>query len=123
MVMIGLARQAMLVPLEPLPEIMLLHEAAPNQQIEGPVNGRLPDALTPSLQVPLDLIHRKMGVRTEYGLRHHLPLLCDGEPLIPQVAVEKAHKGVNGGKRGWGFHHSSSSIQASRRAGSPAASR
>ena len=53
-----MAREAVLVAFEPFAEITLFHEPAANEQVEGPINGRLADPLATVTQRTLEIVHR-----------------------------------------------------------------
>ena len=122
---VGLAREAVLIALEALSEVVLLHQPALHQEIQGAVDGGLPDSFARLAEAPLDVVHREVLVGAEDGVGHRLPLRGDGEPLLAQVAPEEANEGVKGG--GVGGHGPGSRVhwsrRAWRRAGSPATER
>jgi len=82
-------REAVLIPLEALPEVVLLDEAAADQQVQSPIDGRLPDPLTPRTKILLDVIHREVLVRGEHDLGDRFALLRDRQPLFVQEAPEE----------------------------------
>src|SRR5918992_139273 len=82
----------MLVPLEAFAEIVLLHQPALHQHLERPVDRRLADPLPAIAQLPLDLLYRKVLRRREHHFGDRLPLLCDRQPLLSQVAAEEMDK-------------------------------
>jgi len=98
-IMVGLAREAVLVALEPLAKVVLLDEPASHQKVQGAVNGGLSDPLSGIAEKGFQIVHREVGIGGKDGVGHRFPLGGHGEPLLAEVAAEKANKGV---KRGHG---------------------
>ena len=85
----GTLREPVLVALEALPEVVLLHESAAHEQIEGAVDRRLPDPVAATAELMVDVVDRQVRVRVEDNARDGLSLLRHGETLAVQVATEE----------------------------------
>ena len=92
----GAHRETVLIPLEALPEVVLLDEAAADQQVQSPIDGRLPDPLTPCTKILLDVVHREVLVRGEHDLGNSFALLRDRQPLFVQKTPEEPDEGMWG---------------------------
>jgi hypothetical protein len=92
-----------LVALEPFAEIELSNKMAPDEQIEGAVDGRFADALAPLPQLRLDLIDREMFIGGEDDLGHRFSLLRDRESALSQESPEESNKRRDPcrGRSGW----------------------
>jgi hypothetical protein len=78
----GAHRETVLIPLEALAEIVLLDQAAADEQVEGPIDGRLPDPLTARTQILLDVIDREVLVGGEHDFRDRFALVRDWKALF-----------------------------------------
>jgi hypothetical protein len=78
----------MFVALEALAEVVLLDESAAHEQVEGPVDRRFPDPLTPFAERGLDVVDGEVLVRAEHDLGDDRSLMRHWEAPIAQVAAE-----------------------------------
>jgi hypothetical protein len=73
-----LMRKPVLIALEALSKVMLDHQPAPDQQIQGAVDGGFPDSIAGLPQASLDVFHGKVLGGREHDLGNRLPLMGDG---------------------------------------------
>jgi hypothetical protein len=73
-----LLRKPVLIPLESLSKVMLDHQPAPDQQIQGAVDRSFSDSVAGFSQANLDVFHGKVFGGREHDLGNRLPLMGDG---------------------------------------------